>query len=899
MNSDREIYRGFFGLIIRRPRLIIAAALLVSMVSLVHTWQNMEFLTGRDDLMPKNAPYKADYKAWQDEFGDSEEIVVVIESEDQDKAARFSEKLYSRLSADKSRLRDVFYPNGLPFFKENGLLLMPLPELQQLRKNLGMAAPILKDLAASPSVQTLFSGLTRQIDKYVRTGRSGAGSTDELARLTFVLDKFGLGFKKFGEGGTSSFSIEEFFLSGEDGAESRLAKSGRMHIITALPVKDETSFVPADASIGFVRGEVEVLRKLPEFKGVTVGLTGTPVLEHEEMATSQKDVGLATIISLILTVILLLLAFRGLLNVLAAMVTIIVAVCISFGLATTLVGHLNILSMVFAIMLIGIGIEYGIQVVLRYQEELACGAEQLEAISVAISRNVWAIVMAAATVAAAFLTFVFTDFKGIAELGIIAGVGVLVCVVATFTVLPAMLVLLSRFRRKAAVVSPPSPGLWSGISQVVKKVLFGYPRVILALTLFLCAASLYPLTRVRFDYNLMNLQARGLESVTYAQKLMKSAENSGYFAVVSAKTRDEARSKAKKLESLATVDHVVSIDTFIPEDQSRKIALLADLRRELEGVRPVRYEEDLRVMELPAVFENFRNSVEKLKIELEKGKKPEAAKVGAFLATLDSFFAKLEKEKDKNALGMLREFQGGMLAALPEKIAMLKASLSPSKITEADVPEELKKRFVGKSGRYLLQIAPKHEIFDLDPLKAFLADVRTVDHHATGEPVMVFESMTIMRDAYIRAFVYAFIAIVVILLITFRSVVYAAVGLVPLGVGVLFMVSGMWLSGINFNSANIIIMPLVLGIAVDSGIYLINRFRREGCGGADVVTSSTGIGVILNTLTIMATFGALMVSHHRGVFSIGAVMCLGMVACQVAFVVVLPAVLALMVRRAR
>ena len=164
---------------------------------------------------------------------------------------------------------------------------------------------------------------------------------------------------------------------------------------------------------------------------------------------------------------------------------------------------------------------------------------------------------------------------------------------------------------------------------------------------------------------------------------------------------------------------------------------------------------------------------------------------------------------------------------------------------------------------------------------------------------MLFESMTIMRDAYFKAFVYAFIAIVVILLITFRSVAYAAVGLVPLAVGVLFMVAGMWLFGINFNSANIIIMPLVLGIAVDSGIYLINRFRREGGGGAEVVTSSTGVGVILNTLTIMATFGALMVAHHRGVFSIGAVMCLGMAACQVAFVVVLPAVLTLIGRRAR
>jgi predicted RND superfamily exporter protein len=244
-------------------------------------------------------------------------------------------------------------------------------------------------------------------------------------------------------------------------------------------------------------------------------------------------------------------------------------------------------------------------------------------------------------------------------------------------------------------------------------------------------------------------------------------------------------------------------------------------------------------------------------------------------------------------MGMLRDFQGNLLAGLPEKMETLRKSLAVAPVLAADIPEELRKRFVGKTGGYLLQIAPKGEIFDRKPLEAFLKDVRTVEPNATGEPVMVFESMTIMRDSYRWAFLYAFLAIVLILLITFRSLRYALIGLVPLVVGVLFMVSGMWLAGIRFNSANIIVMPLVLGIAVDSGIYIINRFRSEGESGYQVITSSTGRGVIYNTLTIMISFGALMVAGHQGVFSIGAVMTLGMVACQLAFIVTLPAVLAI------
>ena len=539
-------------------------------------------------------------------------------------------------------------------------------------------------------------------------------------------------------------------------------------------------------------------------------------------------------------------------------------------------------------MLIGIGIEYGIQLVLRYQEELRGGAEPLVALDTGMRKNILAIVMAAATVAAAFLTFMLTDFRGIAELGIIAAGGVAICVIVTFTVLPAMLVILAHFRRKKI----PEPALVKNpIGKSVTRFLFDRPKAVVAVSILLCLASLYPLSRVTFDYNLMNLQAKGLESVKYAYKLMRNPENSGYFAVAMADSAEDAAAKTKALEALLTVDHVVSFHSFIPDEQQKKIADLTSLREELSDIKPAKYEEELSLMELPEVFENFRKAVVNLQSKLEGEHKPEAKQVASFLAILDAFFAKLEKEKDHNAVGMLRDFQGGMFAELPEKIQFLKSSLNPEPVTAASVPEELRKRFIGKTGRYMLQVVPKHEIFDRKPLKAFLDDVRKVDIHATGEPVMLYESMTIMRDSYMKAFIYAFIAIVIILLVTFRSVKFAVIGLVPLIVGVLLMVSGMWLFGINFNSANIIVMPLLLGIAVDSGIYIINRFRREEGTAASVVTSSTGVGVILNTLTIMASFGALMVARHQGVFSIGAVMSLGMIACQLAFIITLPAVL--------
>jgi predicted RND superfamily exporter protein len=311
----------------------------------------------------------------------------------------------------------------------------------------------------------------------------------------------------------------------------------------------------------------------------------------------------------------------------------------------------------------------------------------------------------------------------------------------------------------------------------------------------------------------------------------------------------------------------------------------------MDTVKPVPYEENLRVMELPTVFENFRDRVDKLKKALESGKTAEAKPVGAFLATLDGFFASLEKEKDKNALGMLREFQGGMFAELPDKLLMMKESLEASPVSATDVPEQLKSRFVGKSGKFLLQVAPKKEIFEHKPLHAFVSQVKSIAPNATGEPVMVYESLTVLRDSYLKAFGYAFIGIAVILLINFKSIRFALIGSLPLAAGLLIMIGSMWLAGIRFNSANIIVLPLILGVGIDSAIYIINRYRQGIESPAQVAMSSAGIGVFLNALTILFSFGALMVAHHQGVFSIGAVMSLGMIASVAVFMVFLPALL--------
>jgi len=232
-------------------------------------------------------------------------------------------------------------------------------------------------------------------------------------------------------------------------------------------------------------------------------------------------------------------------------------------------------------MLIGIGIEYGIQVVLRYQEELRSGANGMDAIETGLHANIRSIIMAAATVALAFATFAFTDFKGIAELGIIAAGGVVICVIATFTVLPAMLILLERYRKPGLNYLPLPDGKRDVDlgGRPIFRVLFQRPQAVIVATLLLSLLCLYPTVRMRFDYNLMNLQAKGLQSVEYAYKLMRSKENSGYFAVVTARDKAEAGQLTEQLEKLPAVDHVVSLLALVPDQQEDKLNELAALKQ--------------------------------------------------------------------------------------------------------------------------------------------------------------------------------------------------------------------------------------------------------------------------------------------------------------------------------
>ncbi|MRR35804.1 transporter, partial [bacterium] len=248
-SSDAKRFTGLFGFVARHPWLILAVAFLLTALSVLYTKERMQFLTGRDDLMPRNAPFQRDYRENRAEFGDREEIVVVIESPDASTASRFGELLHGKLSADRTRFREVFFPGGMPFFREHGLLLMPLEDIRSLRENFTMAKPVLKELAKSPTVQTLFTHLTGRMDTYVAGGGKGDGAKAELAGLTFMLDKLGTGIDAFGGGKKGSFSLEEVFLGGD----SALARAGRMQILTVRPVKDPGSFVPAVEAIGAVR----------------------------------------------------------------------------------------------------------------------------------------------------------------------------------------------------------------------------------------------------------------------------------------------------------------------------------------------------------------------------------------------------------------------------------------------------------------------------------------------------------------------------------------------------------------------------------------------------------------------------------------------------------------------
>ena len=647
---------------------------------------------------------------------------------------------------------------------------------------------------------------------------------------------------------------------------------------------------------------IERLRQLiqqtrEEVPGVNAGLTGEPVLDYDEMAQSQKDMTVASIVSLVLCALIFIYGYNETGRPVKATMGLMAGLAYTMAFATLAVGHLNILTITFVPMLIGLAIDYGVHLITRYEEELRKGKTNEAALTIAMVFTGQGIFTGALTTGGAFLAMYFTNFKGIQEMGLICGGGLLLCLAPMMTLLP---VLLLRGRQNVMDHGTREDEHRARIENLWLQ----RPALVVGVTAALGALAFTQIYRgnVKFDYNLMELQSPSLPSVVFTEKLTH-ADKSVLFGAIVATNLDEAISLEQQITKLPTVAEVdlppEMLDNFLPANQNQKLGLIRGIKNE---VAPLQFAApDTRPVDIPALSHTLWYLYCYCGLALEDtnvSADPELTKQFAALQQAIDNLRKTMLAGDDAAqtrhADKLAEFQQALFNDLRATFESLKRQNDSSPLRVEDLPPALRDQFIGETGKFLLQVYPKADVWERTNQEAFVADLRTVDPNVTGTPVQLLEYETLLRNSYIQAAWYSLIAIAILVFLHFRTPGAVILALLPVGIGTLWLAGLMGWFGVRFNLANIMTLPLVIGIGVTNGIQILNRFAEERT--PNILARSTGKAVLVSGLTAIAGFGSLILAKDRGIHSLGCVMAVGILACMIAGLTFLPALLNLLGR---
>jgi len=892
-----RLVRAWTGWIVSWPRLVLAIALVTSVASIAFTISKMEIITDQLELIRKDHPLIA-LSDKLDPFNveTRRRFDVVIEAPTPSEAVSFANELARRIVADPSNFQNIFYRIDPEPFKSYQLLYLDEPELLELGDKIDANSKLIRSLAAKPellnflrlinqeiasrTVEELFTGFLDE------TPEEGASQPFDLGFLVATLE----GMSNYLRGQSTFTSPWASMLKGsswDPDIESHFWAGNKRYLLAfVIPKRTPGEMVITADSLKQLRNHLRELRL--SFPGVKAGVTGQEALNNDEMSSVLEDMSVATWLSMLGVFILLVIFRRSFRRPLLQTLSLAVGLSWSFGCATAVVGHLNMISIVFAPLLCGLGVDSGIHWFSRLEEEeRRSGSRMASVIKVVNERSGPGIILAGLGTTVAFLPFLLTGFRGLMELGLITGMGILLNLFADFSVLPALTTLLGGKPRKDNSSGAPR-------THDLIRITPGRARWVLAGAAILSVFCALSAGRVWFDLNPLRLQTANAESVVWGKSLIDNSKRSTIFINSFAASPEEAEAKAKEFKALPSVSEIESVFSLLPENQEKKIPILRSIQPNIPEFSPVVLESngsDAKVL---------TDILERIRFKLQDD---QAKRWGAEQSIIDQMIRarSLAEEIVKNiqsspdAMERLFEYRLRFTEDLIGKWDLLRKGSNASPMRIEDLPVVLKSWFY-QQGTYLLRIFPRESVWEEHALTRFVQEVRKVDPQVVGDPVSLHVFATAFKEACIRASVYAVFAVVALLLIMFRDVRLTLLALVPLVLGSLWTVGIMGVVGIQFNLANSIFMPLVVGAGVEYAVIILSRWR-EGRMLPGHLPFSTGKGVVLAALTTTVGFGALMISHHRGIFSLGFVAWAGSLCVLLSAVIILPAILAGMAPR--
>lgn len=868
-----RLLAGLTALAARYPVACIALALAVTLVAVAYTTSELGYRTRRLDLLNPENDYSRLWMEYIAEFGEDDDAVVVVEGQNRDAVVPVLREVSTALADRKHLFSAVLHGVNLQAVRNKGLHYMSPDDLVNLERFLAQADPIVAGDWGQLSLTQMIEGMAARLAMEADRGGAVQPAAMQLRKLT---DSLATSIQHRQAYRSPWPEMPEAFATlSELSNEYLLTNEGKLGFVLLRLVSNDDGFARGTEATQALRDLIaQIETRHPE---VQIGLTGLPIMENDEMRSSQISSTYASILATGGVALLFVAAFGGMRHALSAIIVLLMGMAWTFGYLTMTVGHLNILSVAFTVTLIGCGIDFGVHYVARYlhlRKQRETCHEALVNTTRSVAPAIW---VGAITTAVAFFAAGLTDFPGVAELGIIAGGGILLCAAAVLLVLPAVIAALDRNGLSWRIPEPLPMHL------CLQPLMRRPGLVVAAIAIFTVLTSLGA-SRLWYDHNLLNLQASGLESVELERRLLAECNQSVWYAVSIADDREELlRRKARFLE-LESVERTEEIVSLLPVDEELKRPIIERVAERLQNLpeRP-----PLIAVDSP---ELLGQALARTQLLLGRLHQLDGAR------QVDQLRDTLRRMPLEECHAWMSMFQQQMAGDLLSRLHLLRTMADPEPPTLADLPDSLVDRFVGHNQRYLLKVYGRGNIWDMDALAGFVSDVRTVDPRVTGNPLQAYEAGLDMKRSFEQTAMYAAIVIVLVLWLDFRKLSLVLLAVLPLAAGMAQTFGLLGLLDVPLNPANMIALPLILGIGVDYGVHVVHDFRDQS--GRYKISASTVLAMVVSSLTTIVGFGALMIASHRGLQSLGRVLTIGVCCCMFNSLVLLPALFTLLRRNA-
>ena len=844
--------------ILRFPWTIVLLTLALTGLSLTYSIKHLSIDTNTSDMLSPDLPFQKNRKRIDTAFPlDSGSLILVVDALTPEETSQAAIKLADILKQQGDRFEAVFIPTENDFFRQQALLYLDQDDLDDLAKKLTDAQPFIGHLAQNYHLGGLFEIIGKALNEHEQD------LPMDMNPLLLAVDN----------ALASQLAGNKHYLSWQNLlADNKLNTDSNRSIVIAKPKLHFDNILAAEGAQTAARAAAQTVMKANTT--VRVRITGEVALEHEELESVGLNAIWSSLASLLLVCLALWAGLRSIKLMLITLLILILGLVLTAGFAAIAVGHLNIISIAFACLYIGLGVDYAIHICLHYREARVLGMVNAEAIGFSLRDVSFSLFLCALTTLFGFVAFIPTDYAGVSELGIISGGGMIIGLVISLVTLPAFLRLFP--------IKDPKPIRSRLVPSWMNTFPFKYSKPIKIVSVLLGLLSCFILTKLTFDSNPINMRDPKSESVSTIRELLASKTDSPFSLTGLASSLDEAKQKAAKFEKLSSVHDVITLSSFVAEDQEAKLFTLEDLSLVLGG----------QLQNFSSVLDETDRKQALLTFNAELKKAISENTPNAPMATLqqlqqrvDAFLAKAESQPNDNYV----QLEKNILGLLPFTLDRLRTSLTATEYGLEDIPDYIKLHWVSKDNLYKILITPEKDQNQVENLKEFVKQVQSIDDTVSGLPVADQASGDAVVKAFIEAFSGSFVGIVVLLLIMFRSIKKTLLVVLPLLLAAALTGATNVLLDNPFNFANIIALPLLLGMGVDSGIHVLQRHMSESCSDHDLLQSSTARGVVFSSLTTLCSFTSLAFTSHKGTSSMGLLLTIGISLTLLCALIVLPA----------